>query len=313
MTSDLGRDRARPREALYHVDGERFAWEEIIDSVSRELKDGSGEGWVLVPGKRVATAEKLFEHGLPVTRGRCGENRAIDKAIERMQYYRQHEEAPHSTRSRQCGNRVRRTAHVASDLRAPHWFPSAGATRLRPTETLIVATDASIGRNGVVAAAAVSDRGETVLDVTDRSANASEAELRAMVLAIEALAGSVRREMCILSDSADAVDIANTLIDGRFPARGARGIGELDVNRFVAAWQRSSCAIAVHQLKAHVGHPLNEAADELASIGRLATLHPRVLVENELRQRIAVISAGAVALTESQVRVPTPSYSIRRE
>lgn len=305
MTSDLGRDRGRPRESLYYMDGEQPAWEEVIESVSRELQNGGGAGWVLVPGKRVATAEKLYEHGLPVTRGRCGENRAIDKAIERMQYYRQQEEAsPRSTRTKVCGNRVRRNASVASNLHSPQWFPSTVGARLGPTERLIVATDASIGPNGVVAVAALSDRGETVLDVSDRSGNAGEAELRAMVLAIEALAGSVWREMCILSDSADAVDIANKLIDGRVPARGARGIGELDVDRFVAAWQRSSCAISVHQLKAHVGHPLNEAADELACIGRLATLHPRMLVENELRQRIAVISASAVALTESQVRVP---------
>lgn len=148
-----------------------------------------------------------------------------------------------------------------------------------------------------------------MLGVSDRGRNSSEAELRAITLAIEILSGSVRREMCILSDSADAVDVANTVIDGRTPGRSARGIGDHDVHRFVAAWQRTSCVISVRQLKAHVGHPLNEAADELASIGRLAASYPRILVENELRRRMAMISAGAVALTESQVLVPTHSYA----
>ncbi|MGY3552690.1 ribonuclease HI [Williamsia sp. R60] len=313
VTSDSGRSDEATKERLYHSTRGDGGWDAILDSVWREIAAGSGPAWVVVPKKRYVTAEKLHEQGFPVTRGACEDNRAIARAIERMQDYLR------LGRSITLPGQARSTSQAADDSAThgflpsvvPQWFPSISDVNADPVDSLIVATDASVDRNGATAVAAISDRGEAALNVTSTEGNTSESELHAISLAIEVFAEHVRGEMCVLSDSTDAVTVAKALVGGRVPVEGYRGISDAAMVRFEEAWQQASCGIAVFHVKGHAGHYLNEAADDVAFIGRLASQYPQLVVERELRQRLAAISSAVAAVDESETRIPAQTYVVQ--
>ncbi|NMO01775.1 hypothetical protein HH308_11175 [Gordonia sp. TBRC 11910] len=108
----------------------------------------------------------------------------------------------------------------------------------------------------------------------------------------------------MLSDSVDAVQVARAIIHDRVPVEGYRGIGEAALDRFEDAWDGLGCTVEFFHVKGHVGHPLNEAADQVALIGRLATHHPRAVVERELKQRADAVADAVRRLGDDEVSVP---------
>lgn len=199
---------------------------------------------------------------------------------------------------------------LVANPRTCEWLPSFTRPRSEASiERLIVATDASSGPTGATTAAAVTADGGLALESSAVDVIVSEAELNAISLALETFGLRVTDELCVLSDSVDAVIVARALAYDRVPDEGFRGISDDALDRFEDAWDRLPCVARFFHVKGHVGHPLNEAADELAVIGRLAAGHPRADVESELDQRAAAVSDAVIACSDDQLSVPEQSHS----
>ncbi|WP_169515271.1 RNase H family protein [Gordonia shandongensis] len=289
-------------------------WERIRHAVTDVIAGVSGPVWVAVPGRMFATARVLYEAGVPVTRGAADDNRAMARALEVIQVARAREidrAAGHGPSNGVAASlspgaldasdegdpRPRREAVV------PEWLPVAAEATLDPVDRLIVATDASVTRN-IAAVAAVAAGGGYAIETSDTALNVSDSELDAISLSIERFASRVGTEFTIISDSRDAVTVADALIEDRVPDEGYRGIRDESLDRFVAAWSDVDCAVRILHVKGHAGHPLNEAADELAHLGRNAMSFSREQVEREFTARVEAVGRYVENLSDEDVLVP---------
>lgn len=312
VVADRARRGGRPvvhRHRLERTDG--AGWPKLVASVRDCIAQGSGPAWVAVSTKRIATANVLCEAGFPVTIGLAG-NRAADQAIEDVQESRRRETLVQE--SADLYDHEAGPVRVGAGECAPvcEWLPELDRPmRDLPVLRLVVATDASADLSGAVVSAAVGADGALAMESTVADYPISEAELNAISLALERYGPNVTDELCVLSDSVDAVQVAQAIAHDRVPVEGFRGIGDDALDRFEDAWNRLDCAVQFFHVKGHVGHPLNEAADELAVIGRLATRHPRAVVEHELDQRASELSAAVRLLRDDEVSIPEYELSMR--
>ncbi|GAA1878677.1 hypothetical protein GCM10009715_26680 [Paeniglutamicibacter psychrophenolicus] len=116
-------------------------------------------------------------------------------------------------------------------------------------------------------------------------------ESEAVILALEMLCGVSTHHAMVLSDSKDALKMARTLAANLVPKPGYCGISDDARARFLQAWSSVEAEAEFEYVRGHVGHPLNEAADELANLARLAAKLPQHLVEDQLWRRVDAVRA----------------------
>jgi len=316
VVSDLARDAGRPAVHRHRLDREDgVGWPKVIASVRAQL-DPERAAWVALPTRCVATAYVLHRQGLPVSFGLDG-NRAASRAIEVMQDCRRHDAllAISSGTDRERSDEVDGAAVgadvVTEEAQEAQWFPTLDPpSGSRPIDSLIVATDASVDRTLAVSAA-VSVNGALALESTAPELSSGEAELNAVSLALERFGPDVTDEICVLSDSVDAVVVARALADNRVPTEGFRGMCDDVLDRFEDAWDRLRCVPRFVHVKGHVGHRLNEAADELATIGRLSGRYPQAHVDRELQQRSEAIASMVRRCAALEVTVPELDFAMQ--
>ncbi|WP_344999587.1 ribonuclease HI [Tsukamurella soli] len=284
------------RDMTLHETRARHPMPEIIASVLATVAGLDGPVWVVVSNRRAAVGARLNAAGVAVSVGLGYGNRAETAAVEIM---------------REESERVTTDADVAGPaaddddgVRYPdsekhrsiehHWWPTIRRVTPRESCDLIVATDCSVDPSGVAATAAISHRGDVAVDTITWDEPANRAEFDALILGLELIAAASPRGATLLSDSVDAVAVAHALHTREDPVGGYRGIGYAARRMFVDLLGAIRCPIQFRHVKGHCGHPLNEAADELANIARLATRYPRAVVEPELTERISYAMASAI-------------------
>jgi ribonuclease HI len=280
-----------------------FPGSEMVSDVVAAVNAADGSTWVVVGSKRYVIARELRLAGVPVTMGMLGHNRAegVLKAVV-------HEASQRSGQlsggtkgvpsAAAASNNRRRQPSDTGDCDAVehYWWPDF---TLRSDGSLgsvvVIATDGSADPSGAYASAAVSSRGDVTVKTGMSGFHAATAELEAVVLAVQMIAELQPERAMVLIDSADALAVARGA-QSECPSTAARGIEDRVRHRLEAALSGLTSPIEFLKVKGHSGHPLNEAADRIASVGRRAARFPRNDVEAEMERRLTEISAGVRSL-----------------
>jgi ribonuclease HI len=278
---------------------------QIIDELCRIADSAGGAVWVNVPAKRLGVAKHLHDLGVPVTLGIADQNRAIQPAIDVITrqtalankfeaVYRKYSTPRNLPSRREIATRLRDAgieAHTTYNpiKRIVFWWPSETRhTTARHDSPLIIATDASSDNvaSGAACSAAVSLDGDMAIKAAEAEPCIGNSEARAIILALGIIVDARPTRAVILSDSRDAIEAAIRLVNGSAPEPGFHGISHELQQEMAEYLEQIPCPVNFQWVKGHSGHPLNEAADELAALGRLASHHPKKDCQQELYDRI---------------------------
>lgn len=270
--------------------------DEILADIHRVVCDAGAPAWLAVPSKRGGVAARLHETGTPVTRGLDPRNRAVGILIPEMAHksQRQSQDAIRAGLLRPEQRAALRTAepvpqHPATEKH--YWWPEYLDVSGTNTNQMVLAADASLDPQGASGVGVVSNRGDVCIRSWHSDTKIGQMEFEAVILAMEMLCGVSTHHAMVLSDSKDALKMARTLAANLVPKPGYCGISDDARARFLQAWASVEAEVEFEYVRGHVGHPLNEAADELANLARLAAKQPQHLVEEELWRRVDSVRA----------------------
>lgn len=240
---------------------------QIADEIGHMIADLGAGIWVSVSKRRLALYRQLEASGMPTTSG--GEkNRAFDAAILRMQEMITSSMREHHVNSL---TRLRPAPHGVRDslsIHRPKWIPELDVARPSPAPVVICCDGSFDAATGTAAFAAVSNRGDlrASIGMVSRS---DDAELLAIMAAIELGGISGAPAVTIMTDSLAAIDRLEALLSGSGGKEDPRW----------GMWLRSlraamSTAYVVRYVSARRGYALHDAADAIAfSIRRASTLY----------------------------------------
>jgi len=176
-----------------------------------------------------------------------------------------------------------------------------------PNAHLIIGTDAAQDRQESAAISAVATGGlGSVKAVATGQIN--ELELNAITLGLQLVRKSGAASATILSDNQFAVTAANAVLASLKPAAGYRGISQIALMELATEIKTCQADIQIVRIKGHSGNLLNEIADQVAVLARIASQYPRDLVVLELHLRVAALWASTANVTEvsylEETRIP---------
>ena len=274
-----------------------FPMNQIIESLEQEVDSVGNEVWINLPASRVALANRLYSNGFPVSVGYSKLNRASDISIAVKTMRRQNQKTSIAAKA---VNLSHSDPGVSSDLHS-YWWPNISKTAVPGLRSLVVATDASKDApiHSAAAIAAISNNGDYELAATQTTANICELELDALTIGLELIAQAKPNRATLLSDNHAAIKVASHIINTGFAPTKLAGISNGSVKRFSDALEQICCPVDIRWVKGHAGHQLHDDADEIATLGRLATRFPSELVDEELNTRLVAISRHAFTLVRS--------------
>src|SRR5699024_4665910 len=164
------------------------------------------------------------------------------------------------------------------------------------------------------------DNGDYQLQTKKTSASTDELELESWTLALKYLCKVGASHAVIESDSVAAIEAVDYILSGE-KSRGSRnnreqprrnnrrrnprgrtwrGLSPGSRSRFDQAWRdlNGQCEVKIRRVLGHAGDPLNQAAAQMAYMGRRAMAHPRKEARPTLKHGInkAIKKATALAV-----------------
>lgn len=268
---------------------------QIVAEIERMIPDVDAGIWVSVSKRRLALYRQLEASGIPTTSGGEG-NRAFEVAILRMQKM-----AATSMRAQKVNSLTRsrpstRSVRNRPSLRRPRWIPEVDVARPSPTSVVIFCDGSFDAASGVAAFAAVSNRGDlrASIGMVSRS---DDAELLAIMAAIE-LGGMIEAPaVTIMTDSLAAIDRLEALLSGKEDNEDPR-------------WGSWLCSIRSGMSTAHVvryvparqGIAFHDAADAIAFGVRRASTRYRDEAEPALLEIVNDIASSLRGREEYEVK-----------
>ena len=284
--------------ARIHHGATKNPWpmEEILADIRRVVSDAGAPAWVAVPSKRGGVAALLHVIGTPVTRGLDPRNRAVGILIPEMARKSQRQSQDAIRAGLLCPEQraaLRKAEPVAQGptTEKHFWWPECLDASGMHTNKMVFAADASLDLQGAGGLGVVSNRGDVGIRSWHSDTTIGQMEFEAVILALEMLCGASTHHAMVLSDSKDALKMARMLAAKLMPKPGYCGISDDARARFLQAWSSVEAKVEFEYVRGHVGHPLNEAADELANLARLAAKQPQHLVEDEFWRRVDAVRA----------------------
>lgn len=252
---------------------------EILADLKRslsELRVGKRKVWVVTGRRRKSLRTLLESSGYDVTGSFVDENRASKKASERMR------------KKKQELNKGRKRTKPRESEKPALWLPNSGRTQGRGGGKLTLSCDASSDTRGIGSKCFVADNGDYRLRTSRTSASVDELELEAITMALKYSVRIGATSTVVNSDSSGAMAAVERVRRAGARGRRFRGVSSGSLSRFEQAWRdaKKQGPVTIHRVLGHSGHPLNEAADQIAYLGFRASTHPREAAEPTLRRGI---------------------------
>ncbi|WP_164512854.1 ribonuclease HI [Leucobacter chromiireducens] len=257
----------------------------IMTDLDLALQTVQDPVWISVPKKRRGLAASLRNAGFSVSVGLGVGSRAEPElreqiALQTRRFFLEASQAdaiPPENRAQKQG--------LPEPFSTVYWLPTERRIAARANCDMVqIATDASVesaAYSRLFAAVAVSDQGDCVLDSGFTQTHSGEIEFLAIIHALELVVATAPRNAVIMSDSVQALTVANWLSRGaHHPADipEARNIEHTVRSRFERAWWQAHThtEVTLEHVMGHSGHPLNEAADAIARTARRAATVPEL-------------------------------------
>ncbi len=238
---------------------------QIAADLLSAFKRFDGLAWVGVPHRHRDIAERLEFSGVPATHNpRRNQARSMsitrgDVAASILDKRRDHV-AKLPTRGRHA---------LPRSEPWPSW-PAFERIQESHNAELVIATDASLGSDGLASIAAISSDGDIAVQAQWTERSIDQLEFTGITRAMEIAAHKRPQVLRILSDNEQAVILANQL-----SIRGVRPVIRRSMPddlqwRFLDAFHQTDALIEFARVPGHSGHSLNTPADSAARLAREA-------------------------------------------